>query len=112
MDEEQIGAMNGPWALLLKIALSTYPVMLTALVGWGSWITANQFIDNTSRANIQAAISDINARLSNHESAGGHQTMQVRVSTVERNQLQILNKLDNIIIATTELRTEIKKGGG
>ena len=40
-----IGGMNGPWALLLRLTLATYPM----IVAWAIWMTANQFEDNAWR---------------------------------------------------------------
>ena len=36
---QQIGQMNGPWALLLRFALATYPMM----VGWAVWVTGSVY---------------------------------------------------------------------
>ena len=34
-DPKRIGELNGPWSLLLRIALATYPLLLL----WGAWVT-------------------------------------------------------------------------
>lgn len=36
---DNIGQLNGPWAMGLKLMLATYPVLFAALLGWGSWVT-------------------------------------------------------------------------
>ena len=38
-----IGQMNGPWALLLKFSLVTYPILASAIISWGIWVTANVY---------------------------------------------------------------------
>ena len=40
-----IGNLNGPWSLLLRLALATYPPMVAGGVAWASWMTMNQFSD-------------------------------------------------------------------
>ena len=49
MADKTIGGMNGPWALILKLALATYPVLLLALLTWGTWMTVNQLKDQSFR---------------------------------------------------------------
>ena len=49
MADKTIGGMNGPWALVLKLALATYPVLLLALLTWGTWMTVNQLKDQSFR---------------------------------------------------------------
>ena len=43
VSNKPIGQLNGRWALLLKVALGTYPVILAAAVTWSVWVTANIF---------------------------------------------------------------------
>lgn len=49
MADKTIGGMNGPWALILKLALATYPVLLLALLTWGTWMTVNELKDQSFR---------------------------------------------------------------
>jgi len=42
-----IGQMNGRWAFLLKLALLTYPILLTAGLTWATWVTASVLELNT-----------------------------------------------------------------
>lgn len=37
----KIGEMNGKFAGLFRFALLTYPVILTCLLTWGTWVTVN-----------------------------------------------------------------------
>ena len=37
----RIGAMNGPYAILFKVALVTYPVILSAATDFAVWVTNN-----------------------------------------------------------------------
>jgi hypothetical protein len=43
VSNKPIGQLNGRWALLLKVALGTYPVILAAAITWSVWVTANIF---------------------------------------------------------------------
>ena len=42
-----IGQLNGRWAALLKLALLTYPILLTAGLTWATWVTASVLELNT-----------------------------------------------------------------
>lgn len=44
---QPIGNLNGPWSILLRIFLGTYPVVLA----WAVWVTNNQFQDIAFRNN-------------------------------------------------------------
>ena len=57
---QQIGQMNGGWAVLLKMALATYPIV----IGWAGWatveliqITADEF--RSSRIAFESRIVPI-----------------------------------------------------
>lgn len=34
-----VGAMNGRWAMLLKVSLVCFPLFATGVTGWASWAT-------------------------------------------------------------------------
>jgi len=36
-----IGALNGPWAMTLKIVLATYPIVLVTSLSWAVWVTVS-----------------------------------------------------------------------
>lgn len=40
-DSRKIGQLNGPWSILLRLALASYPLILA----WAVWMTSNQFAD-------------------------------------------------------------------
>lgn len=42
-NEKRIGELNGPWALMLKVALVTYGPVVVGSIGWLSWVTASIF---------------------------------------------------------------------
>ena len=41
MSNKTIGELNGVWALSLRIMLATYPLLVTALIAWSTWVTVN-----------------------------------------------------------------------
>jgi len=36
-----IGSMNGPWAMMAKLALATYPIVVGSVLTWATWATVN-----------------------------------------------------------------------
>lgn len=44
--DKRIGNLNGPWSVLLRLALATYPLVL----GWSVWMTQAQFADQAFRS--------------------------------------------------------------
>ena len=42
-----IGQLNGRWAMLLKVGLATYPILLAAGLTWATWVTASVMELNT-----------------------------------------------------------------
>lgn len=54
-----IGNMNGPWAILLRIALVSHPFV----IGWLVWVTSEQFRDINHRENAVTKV-DLNEKLS------------------------------------------------
>lgn len=47
-----IGQMNGRWGLGFRVMIATYPVLLTALIAWGAFITTKVL---THDAHLNAA---------------------------------------------------------
>ena len=41
----RIGQLNGPWSVLLRLALASYPLVLS----WAVWMTVHQFQDEAFR---------------------------------------------------------------
>lgn len=44
-ERRTIGNMNGPWAILLRLALASYPLVLT----WAVWVTTETFDNRAFR---------------------------------------------------------------
>jgi len=42
----RIGNLNGPWSIMLRLALATYPLVLA----WAVWVTSNVFADIAFRS--------------------------------------------------------------
>ena len=109
-----IGNMNGPWAVMLRFVLASYPLLLI----WGAWVTINTVKDISFRGEgerftrhdaeeqtlllqrvlgdrltvIEVKLDDMvpatqlvtNAQLLDHERLGGHAVMDQRVSHIEK----------------------------
>jgi len=43
VSNKPIGQLNGRWAMLLKVTLATYPVILAGAITWSVWVTVNIF---------------------------------------------------------------------
>ena len=41
--ETRIGELNGRWALLIKVMLATYPIVVSGQLAWATWVTSNVF---------------------------------------------------------------------
>ena len=39
MTQAKVGELNGRWALLLKVGLATYPIVLVLAISWAGWVT-------------------------------------------------------------------------
>lgn len=46
---KRIGDLNGKWAFGLKIAIATYPIFVTAILSWGTWVTVQTFASKAFR---------------------------------------------------------------
>lgn len=44
-----IGSMNGPWAIMAKVCMASYPIVMGALLTWGAWITAETLKNESFR---------------------------------------------------------------
>ena len=45
-----IGQINGPWAIMFRVMLATYPIIVGIVIAWLSWITVGQIKDDNFRA--------------------------------------------------------------
>ncbi len=95
-DRKTIGNMNGPWALLLRAALASYPI----LIGWCVWITVQTFESKAFReagdrfTTTDAAIMrrEIDAQFSNLP----HPEWKARIVMLEEGQSRISMSLVRI----------------
>lgn len=44
-----IGSLNGPWSIMLRIALATYPILLP----WCVWVTTETYESKAFRAKVK-----------------------------------------------------------
>ena len=93
---KSIGALNGPWSVLLRVALATYPLVLA----WCVWVTVQQFEDIAFRGrgdrftNVQGL--ELEQRMLERFAALPPQDWRDRIVAIERNQTFILEKLARI----------------
>lgn len=78
-----IGTMNGPWAILLKVMLSTYPFILA----WSSWVTVETIVNREFR--IEA---------------------KDHIKTVEGLEFRLINYVDSkTLLASKEVQTTLNQ---
>lgn len=58
---KRIGELNGPWAVLLRVMLATYPPLLAGLLGWGSWVSREVILATDFRTRSEARIAQLEA---------------------------------------------------
>jgi low affinity Fe/Cu permease len=96
MVNKKIGELNGPWAVLLRLALGSYPLV----VSWCIWITVQEFEDkafrergNTFTATDAAILEN---RLNEKIAESPSQDWKNRIVGIETTQRDILDKLSRI----------------
>jgi hypothetical protein len=107
--DASIGSMNGPWAILLRIALGTYPLVMA----WAVWMTVNQFHDNAYRdagprftpTDAQLLIADAENRVNQKLAALPPQDWRDRVAKLE-NSVDQLRISMAIVISNQERMLE------
>lgn len=79
-DSKRIGSLNGPWSVLLRLSLATYPILLLALFSFFTWVvvqihqleiwrattTSNRFTINdyiAAKTQIDDRINGVDKRL-------------------------------------------------
>jgi len=92
----RIGNLNGPWSIMFRLALTTYPL----LMAWAVWMTANQFADIAFRqAGDRFTGHDgalLEARLIEKIANSPGDEWKARVVATERFQSDVLNRLIRI----------------
>ena len=53
---QTIGQMNGRWGIGFRVMIATYPVLLTAFIGWGAFIT-NKVLSHEAQLRAATALS-------------------------------------------------------
>jgi hypothetical protein len=88
-----IGNMNGPWAILLRLALATYP----CIIAWSVWVTVQEFEDIAFRKQGDRFTATDAARMSleieKRFSTLPPDDWKNRIVAIESNQQMILVKL-------------------
>lgn len=77
-----IGQLNGPWSVLFRIALATYPMVLA----WSIWVTANIF--------SLIAFRDNGERFTKSDGAALEARVVERISAISERAVRIEAKLD------------------
>ena len=92
----KIGDMNGPWAVMLRIALGTYPMVLA----WGVWVTVQEFESKAFReqGNRFTATDGVllESRINERLASLPPVSWQTRIINMEENQLDIIQRLARI----------------
>lgn len=100
-NNNSIGTLNGKFENLFKFALITYPVILTCLMTWGTWVTVN-IITNDGRVErleekADASVSRSDAELikattlavADTKLAGTIQSVNDRITGINRDITEI-----------------------
>ena len=85
MTREKIGEMNGGWAMMLKVALASYPLVL-AWAGWASYeivaMTANRWTSK-NQAEYAAEHARDHAKLPPNHVTAAIESASHRISRLE-----------------------------
>ena len=100
MQHKEIGQLNGPWSILLRIALASWPPMLVVVVTWGIWVTKNQFEDKAFRESgdrfTQMDGAALKAEVYERLAAQPPPEWRERIIRIETAQLEIIRGLTRI----------------
>ena len=96
----RIGELNGPWSILLRVALATYPLILA----WTVWITNETFYNRAFRDRgdrftktdglvMEARIMEIIAKLPPAD-------WRTKVDKIVDNQTEMMRSIDKLQVHT------------
>lgn len=92
----RIGNLNGPWSIMFRLALATYPL----LMAWAVWMTANQFADIAFRTSGDRFTArdgaTLEAKLLDRIVSGPSDEWKARVLAAEKFQADVLTRLIRI----------------
>ena len=92
---QTIGQMNGRWGLGFRLMIATYPVLLTALIGWGAFIT-NKVLAHDAQLNTAHALNAFRTEAS--------EARQERYADAA-----IRDSLEPVLLSITLIRDSIQK---
>ena len=92
---QTIGQMNGRWGLAFRVMIATYPVLLTALLGWGAFIT-NKVLAHEARLSAATTVSAFRTEAS--------EARQERYADVA-----IRESLEPVLLSITLIRDSVQK---
>ena len=88
-----IGDMNGSWAILLRLALASYPLILA----WTVWVTAQEFKDIGFREQSDRFTSTdagiLRLEIEKRFASLSPDDWKNRIIVIETNQREIISKL-------------------
>lgn len=83
---KRIGQLNGPWSMMFRVALLTYPLLLVWLAAWTIWVTANIF--------SLIAFRDSGERFTKTDGAALEARVVEKISAISERAVRIEAKLD------------------
>lgn len=101
----RIGELNGPWALLLKMSLAAFPVIMSILIPWLIWVTSEVFANKGFRESGE--------RFSKQDALTMEARIMEHIATVKVNSLQIQyarEDIEELKMLLKELKIEVQKG--
>jgi hypothetical protein len=100
----QIGQLNGPWSILLRIFLVTVGPLAAGMLACLAWLVVNQVLDNQFRTNSTIPITSTDLRLLAEQIKSDFPpdewkarviAMEVELKAINLNQVRILTLLDS-----------------
>ncbi len=92
---QTIGQLNGRWGFGFRIMIATYPVLLTALIGWGAFIT-NKVLAHEAQLRTATTVSVFRTEAS--------EARQERYADAA-----IRDSLEPVLLSITLIRDSIQK---
>ena len=92
LETKRIGQLNGPWSILLRVMLSTYPLV----IAWAIWVTAETFAGIADRADGARYTLAEGRAIEAKIALLPPQDWRDRIIAIEKNQQVILSALARI----------------
>lgn len=88
-NSKQIGSMNGRWAFLMKIFLSTWPFVLGLVAAWAIWVTTEAFKNKAFREAGDRFTYSMGVELENRVTKSLYQEMKTMNANIEANSKKL-----------------------